>query len=162
MCWCTALNTQVLHLALNVRTAGVLVHCGAGVSRSATLCMMYLMRRNLWTATRAKQLCIERRSLVCPNDGFWRALCALEASIGVADRCGGLCHPNALNCPIAGFWCHMRLDDEHWGGRQGGGGLVCMCALETSIGVADRGEEAWCALCALEASIGVAGRWGGG
>ncbi len=64
----------------------MLVHCGAGVSRSATLCMMYLMRHNFWTAARAKQLCVERRSLVCPNDGFWRALCALEASIGVVDR----------------------------------------------------------------------------
>eukprot|EP00798_Chlamydomonas_sp_ICE-L_P019181 gene19181-25795_t len=64
----------------------VLVHCGAGVSRSATLVMMYLMRHHLWSAARAKDLTQERRSLVCPNAGFWRSLCALESGIGISQR----------------------------------------------------------------------------
>ncbi|MEW5317279.1 MAG: hypothetical protein WDW38_008590 [Sanguina aurantia] len=65
---------------------GVLVHCGAGVSRSATLVMMYLMRHNGWSAGKARELVEERRSLVMPNDGFWRTLCALEGSLGIKDR----------------------------------------------------------------------------
>lgn len=72
--------------AARERGYAVLVHCGAGVSRSATVCMMYLMRRFGWNAQKAKEYCTERRSLVCPNDGFWRTLCALEAKLGISDR----------------------------------------------------------------------------
>ena len=70
------------------RAAGhaVLVHCGAGVSRSAALCIAHLMRRHSWTAARALDHVKTRRSIVQPNDGFWHALCTLEAAIGVADR----------------------------------------------------------------------------
>ncbi|EFN52440.1 hypothetical protein CHLNCDRAFT_138968 [Chlorella variabilis] len=66
----------------------VLVHCGAGVSRSATLCIAYLMRKHRWSAQRALELTKARRSLVAPNDGFWRTLCALEAQLGIAERWG--------------------------------------------------------------------------
>ena len=65
------------------------MHCGAGVSRSATLCMMYLMRAHLWPACKARQHVVERRSLVSINDGFWRCLCALEAPLGLTLRLGG-------------------------------------------------------------------------
>jgi len=53
----------------------VLVHCGAGVSRSAALVIAYLMRRFAWNAAKARRHCHERRSLVNPNDGFWRRCC---------------------------------------------------------------------------------------
>ena len=66
--------------------AAVLVHCGAGVSRSATLAIMYLMRRERWSAAKAREAVTDRRSLVCINDGFWRALCAMEGPLGVTDR----------------------------------------------------------------------------
>ena len=66
--------------------AGVLVHCGAGVSRSASLCIAYLMRRFAWNAARARKHCQNRRSLVNPNDGFWRSLCAFEQVLGITDR----------------------------------------------------------------------------
>ena len=66
--------------------AGVLVHCGAGVSRSASLCIAYLMRRNAWNAAKARKHCQQRRSLVNPNDGFWRSLCAFEQVLGITDR----------------------------------------------------------------------------
>ncbi|DBA81048.1 TPA: hypothetical protein ACH3X2_007249 [Trebouxia sp. C0005] len=65
---------------------GVLVHCGAGVSRSASLCIAYLMRRFGWNAARARKHCQSRRSLVNPNDGFWRSLCAFEQVLGITDR----------------------------------------------------------------------------
>lgn len=64
----------------------VLVHCGAGVSRSASLCIAYLMRRFAWNAARARKHCQSRRSLVNPNDGFWRSLCAFEQVLGITDR----------------------------------------------------------------------------
>ncbi len=53
----------------------MLVHCGAGVSRSAALVIAYLMRRFAWNAAKARRHCHERRSLVNPNDGFWRRCC---------------------------------------------------------------------------------------
>ncbi|KAL4421080.1 hypothetical protein ABPG77_001375 [Micractinium sp. CCAP 211/92] len=65
---------------------GVLVHCGAGVSRSATLCISWLMRKNRWNAQQALEFAKSRRSLVAPNDGFWRALCRLEGELGIVDR----------------------------------------------------------------------------
>ncbi|EIE24571.1 phosphatases II [Coccomyxa subellipsoidea C-169] len=65
---------------------GVLVHCGAGVSRSASLCIAYLMRRFTWPAGRAREHCKQRRSLVNPNQGFWRSLCAFEEQLGITDR----------------------------------------------------------------------------
>jgi dual specificity MAP kinase phosphatase len=68
------------------RCAGVLVHCGAGVSRSATLVMAWLMRDRRITATAARELVASRRSAVCINDGFWAVLCALERQLGVAGR----------------------------------------------------------------------------
>ena len=67
-------------------TAGVLVHCGAGVSRSASLCIAYLMRKYNWPASKAKAHCVQRRSIVMPNDGFWRALCAFETQLGIQQR----------------------------------------------------------------------------
>lgn len=70
------------------RAAGhaTLVHCGAGVSRSATLAIAYLMRRFSWNATKARAHCVDCRSVVHPNDGFWRSLCALESQLGITDR----------------------------------------------------------------------------
>ena len=67
--------------------AATLVHCGAGVSRSAALTMAYLMRRFAWNAAKARTHCVQRRSIVQPNDGFWRSLCAFEAQLGIGDRC---------------------------------------------------------------------------
>lgn len=67
--------------------AAVLVHCGAGASRSAALCMAYLMRAQGLSAEQARAHCRARRSVVLPNDGFWRALCALERQLGLHARC---------------------------------------------------------------------------
>ena len=71
---------------LGLPDAATLVHCGAGVSRSAALVMMYLMRSRQWSAQKAKEHVIAARSLASPNDGFWRVLCALEGSLGIVER----------------------------------------------------------------------------
>ena len=49
------------------------------------------MRRHRWTAEHARSHCQARRSLVAPNDGFWRALCALEGALGLTKRWGQDC-----------------------------------------------------------------------
>lgn len=88
-------------------SAAVLVHCGAGVSRSATLCIAYLMRKFNWPAERARAHCIQRRSIVMPNDGFWRSLCAFEGQLGIQQRQVSSRFQNAATAPSA-------LDEISW------------------------------------------------
>lgn len=52
----------------------VLVHCTQGISRSATLIIMYLMRAHHWSLVTAANFAIASRGVVYPNDGFLRAL----------------------------------------------------------------------------------------
>ena len=52
----------------------VLVHCYQGVSRSATIVIAYLVKACEMDLTAAWRHCKEIRWLVCPNDGFFRAL----------------------------------------------------------------------------------------
>lgn len=52
----------------------VLVHCNAGVSRSSTLCIAYLMRMEGMTFERAFQLVKSKRECIRPNDGFLKQL----------------------------------------------------------------------------------------
>ena len=54
-----------------------------------------------------------RRSLVNPNQGFWRQLCAFEAELGITQRCaqpqktyrclGHLGGSNILTCKLRAF-----------------------------------------------------------
>ena len=83
----------------------MLVHCGAGVSRSASLCIAYLMRRFGWNAARARKHCQTRRSLVNPNDGFWGSLGAFEQALGITDRSvfTPLSRPLLCPCPTQLF-----------------------------------------------------------
>ena len=61
----------------------MLVHCGAGSSRSAALCAAYIMRKQRKCARDAVQHLRSLRSSVSPNEGFWRQLCAFEAELGL-------------------------------------------------------------------------------
>jgi len=63
----------------------VLIHCGAGVSRSGCLAASYLMRHHRWSAARARDFLLERRRIVSMNRGFWRQLIQLEDSFGLPD-----------------------------------------------------------------------------
>ena len=62
---------------------GVLIHCGAGTSRSAALCAAYLMRKQRVGAKAALEQLLALRSSVCPNEGFWQQLCAFERELGL-------------------------------------------------------------------------------
>lgn len=63
------------------REQKVLIHCHAGVSRSATMTIAYLMRRNKWTLKSALEHVQKKRSIVRPNAGFMRQLCELERQL---------------------------------------------------------------------------------
>ncbi|KAH9584154.1 Dual specificity phosphatase [Trypanosoma melophagium] len=72
----------------------VLVHCQRGRSRSATVVLAYLIRRNGWTVAEALQYVTRRRPRVEPNLGFIDALLAWQEGMDTAvrtRRCGSLC-----------------------------------------------------------------------
>jgi hypothetical protein len=56
----------------------VLVHCVAGVSRSATICLAYLTKYHFRSLRAAYHLMCEKRPMVRPNLGFWRQLIHYE------------------------------------------------------------------------------------
>ncbi len=70
-----------------VRSGGnVLVHCHAGVSRSATVALMYLMTHCSMSLRRAWLLLRFRRPVVLPNVGFWRVLQLADSQLSQARR----------------------------------------------------------------------------
>ena len=48
----------------------VLIHCGEGVSRSAAVCLMYLITKKGLTYEKAREAFIAKRPGCCPNNGF--------------------------------------------------------------------------------------------
>ncbi|GMF19264.1 unnamed protein product [Phytophthora lilii] len=56
----------------------VLVHCTQGISRSATLVIMYLMRANSWSLVTAVNFAMASRGVVYPNQGFVKSLMVEE------------------------------------------------------------------------------------
>jgi atypical dual specificity phosphatase len=64
---------------LNICDGGhVLVHCVAGVSRSATICLAYLTKYHCRSLRDAYHLMCSKRPMVRPNIGFWRQLINYE------------------------------------------------------------------------------------
>ncbi|ETP54075.1 hypothetical protein F442_01122 [Phytophthora nicotianae P10297] len=56
------------------RPCRVLVHCTHGISRSATLVIVYVMRTYHWSLAQAFNFVRSGRGVVVPNEGFLRAL----------------------------------------------------------------------------------------
>ena len=59
----------------------VLVHCMAGVSRSASLCIAYLMKYGQMTLRDAYHHVKARRSVIRPNSGFFKQLIEYEKKL---------------------------------------------------------------------------------
>ena len=65
--------------------APILVHCAVGASRSASVVIAWLMKRERMTLARALNHCKARRNAVRPNNGFFRELRALDVELNGAD-----------------------------------------------------------------------------
>ncbi|KAL0479436.1 dual specificity protein phosphatase 1B [Acrasis kona] len=59
----------------------VLVHCHAGISRSASICIIYMMTRNNLTYDEAYRLLKQSRCQIYPNKGFVKQLREYQAKI---------------------------------------------------------------------------------
>ncbi|KAJ3070630.1 hypothetical protein HDU98_006330, partial [Podochytrium sp. JEL0797] len=70
------------------------IHCHAGVSRSSTIVLAYLMRFQHLTLYEAWLLTYKARPIIRPNEGFARALQDLEREI----------HPHLTEPTLPIFW----------------------------------------------------------
>ena len=48
----------------------ILIHCGEGVSRSAAVCLMYMITNKGFTYSKARETFEQKRKGCCPNNGF--------------------------------------------------------------------------------------------
>jgi protein-tyrosine phosphatase len=69
----------------NRERGAVLVHCFAGISRSATIVIAYIMRKYRLPFSKAYELVKARRSCVFPNFGFTQQLKAYEKRLREPD-----------------------------------------------------------------------------
>ncbi|VDN53003.1 unnamed protein product [Dracunculus medinensis] len=58
-----------------------LVYCAAGVSRSATICIIYLVMDEGLTLREAYHDVVQRRPFISPNIGFWRQMIEFEEKL---------------------------------------------------------------------------------
>jgi len=65
------------------RNERCLVHCGAGVSRSAALVCAYLVLTRKWSAAEAVEHTRECRPVAAPNRGFYKQLKDYSKSLGI-------------------------------------------------------------------------------
>ncbi|XP_020784081.1 dual specificity protein phosphatase 1 [Boleophthalmus pectinirostris] len=73
----------------SIRNKGgrVFVHCQAGISRSATICLAYLMRTNRVKLDEAFEFVKQRRSIISPNFSFMGQLLQFESQVLATSSC---------------------------------------------------------------------------
>ncbi|VDM70229.1 unnamed protein product [Strongylus vulgaris] len=69
-----------------------LVHCLAGISRSVTVCLAYLMAKNKWSLEDAYDLVLRRNASIAPNFHFMGQLTEYERHLGVRGASVGVSH----------------------------------------------------------------------
>lgn len=84
----------------------VLIHCSAGISRSASLVLLFLMKERTWSFETAYHWLKQRRPIIDPNTGFRRQLLAADFQhLSVLDH-----HPDQSD--HSDPWGLARLFDE--------------------------------------------------
>ena len=73
------------------KKCGILVHCLAGISRSVTVTVAYLMQKYRWSLNDAYDFVKHRKNNVSPNFNFMGQLLDYEKTLGVGDSCGEGC-----------------------------------------------------------------------
>lgn len=71
-------ETNEIIQSVHERNGRILVHCNAGVSRSSTVCIAYLMTHNRMSFDSAFGLVKSKRECIRPNDGFLKQLKQLD------------------------------------------------------------------------------------
>uniref|UniRef100_A0A1I7X3R8 protein-tyrosine-phosphatase n=1 Tax=Heterorhabditis bacteriophora TaxID=37862 RepID=A0A1I7X3R8_HETBA len=64
----------------------ILVHCNAGISRSSTFVISYLMKYQQRTLDEALGMVKAVRPVIRPNDGFMHQLKMFENKLGISDK----------------------------------------------------------------------------
>ena len=64
----------------------VLVHCAAGVSRSSSIVIAYLMKKYQMNLESALTLTYSRRRVIHPNEGFLEQLVKYETELGLDNK----------------------------------------------------------------------------
>lgn len=62
----------------------ILVHCHAGLSRSATIVCAYLIRKNGWSCEEAVSFVKKKRNRIRPNEGFIKMLKDYETTCRIS------------------------------------------------------------------------------
>lgn len=76
------LDTCVDHIHTVVKSGGrILVHCVAGVSRSASVCIAYLVKYKHKSLKDAHMHVLNRRPCIFPNFNFWQHLTEFEEKV---------------------------------------------------------------------------------
>jgi protein-tyrosine phosphatase len=65
----------------NIKSGNVLVHCLAGVSRSSTIVIAYLMKTLKWDFEKSYKNVVKLRPQTNPNSGFRRQLKSFESKL---------------------------------------------------------------------------------
>ncbi|TFJ97503.1 mitochondrial carrier-like protein 2 [Platysternon megacephalum] len=64
--------------SVDLQQGRTLLHCAAGISRSAALCLAYLMKYHAMSLVNAHAWVKSCRPIIRPNNGFWQQLLQYE------------------------------------------------------------------------------------
>jgi len=65
----------------------ILIHCHAGISRSATIVIAYLMRKTKQNLSAVTQFVKQKRPCIEPNVGFWTQLIEYQGLLLIHQTC---------------------------------------------------------------------------